>query len=180
MKINKMNASARKFIARRRLSNNGKFAQKMLKNEIIPSIIEEPTLEKNYYFSTSAGGKNVLSTNKTTLTDTQNILTICNTVILSQITPVTRTILNLCDGSVIKALNGSKDINTDPALHCINDQFNAQCKTTSSSSLNAFLEIFLPIIFFAGCCYAIKKCCCTPPSSRNIFKFKPKFKWPTG
>lgn len=163
----KMNATARKFVARTRFTHSGLFEQKPLRKisslstvaiqDTTYSIQDTASQAVNLYFSTPSGGQNVLTTNQSS-SSTQTILMSCNT---SSIAPNTiiRTVLTLCDGSIIKALNGSNNLNisTDPSLKCINDKFNPLCRSDSSSTATLF-ETLLPLLFLAGCGYGIYKC----------------------
>ena len=171
----KMNASARKFVARTRLTHSGLFEQKPLRKISSSSTVSIQDIHStqditsqavNLYFSTPYGGKNVLTTNQSS-SSAQTILTSCNTSPITQGT-IIRTVLTLCDSSVIKALNGSLnlDVTTDPSLKCINDKFTAQCGSDSSST-STILETLFSLLFLAGCCYAIKKCCCEKKSSES-------------
>ncbi len=196
----KMDASTRKFLARRNISHNlfeqkpkpmqksrwmkvqttdnwlsdlgkhiasaiAKAPSNLTKMNILFSqIIPVLSLSNNFYFSTPAGGKNVLVTEKSE-TDTKEILTAC---ITGNVNPNTilRTVLTLCDGSIINALNGSLLLNTttDPSLKCIDDRFNDQCE-----SPNIFKDTVLPIgvvlllaLIFGCCC---KYYCCKSSSN---------------
>ena len=164
----KMNATARKFVARRRLAHGGLFEQKPLRKISSPSTVpiqdthstQDITSQAvNLYFSTPKGGKNVLTTNQSS-SSAQTILTSCNTSTITQ-SAINQTVLTLCDGSVIKALSGSPNLNitTDPSLKCINDKFKAQCGT-SSSPLNYYIETAIPLAVFFLACYCIGKHCC--------------------
>ena len=174
----KLNASARKFVARTRLSHSGFFEQKPLRKISSQSITPTQDIEStqnitnttvDLYFSTPAGGKNVISTNQSS-NSTQQILMSCNTSVLAPSTLILKTILTLCDGSEIKALQGSNDLNitTDPSLKCINDEFNSLCGEGSSLSTGAIIAIGAVLLIVGGCCYGAYKHCCEgnrPPPS---------------
>ncbi len=172
----KLNASARKFVARTRLSHSDFFEQKPLRKISSQSITSTQNIEStqnttnttvDLYFSTPAGGKNVISTNQSS-NSTQQILISCNTSVLAPSTLILKTILTLCDGSEIKALQGSNDLNitTDPSLKCINDEFNSLCGS-SSLSTGAIVAIGAVLLIVAGCCYGVYKRCCASEEDRR-------------
>jgi hypothetical protein len=207
----KLNASARKFIARTKISHLGLFEQKNLKRisplakkkldhsfvkllnfflnltaQTSPSILKKGILiaqplaavaqslltNTSIYFSTPAGGKNLLQTGKSE-DFARNILVSCNTSFLnsSQIKPVVNAILKLCDASLISNLQDSPALNTttDKALACINNKYNDQCHIDDVVNSPGYVagEIFAiaVVVLLALCCLrCICKFCCSSTS----------------
>jgi len=132
--------------------------------QILPVVAQGSS--SDFYFSTLSGGKNVLITAKSAGFAKQT-LDFCNTKNLNStaITPVIQTILTLCDGSLIKALNGSLPLTvmTDPALACIDSQFDIECASNDSQSVDyvgAGIGILILILMLCCCYSCIKKCFC--------------------
>lgn len=155
----------------------------VLFSQIVTVIAQ--SVSENFYFATPAGGRDVLITKQGTALVNQ-ILSMCGTDELNatQITPVIRTILTLCDGSLIQALNGSFPLNitTDPALRCINNQFDTQCSSSpddgsSEGSVGYYVgyafAIAIPILIICCCIAGIKKCCCDQPLSSDRERLMP-------